>query len=86
MPVIFDYTCSECGEVFEALTSNADTPPTKCKECGSETATFKKHLVGPCFIEGDTPGSKPPTKRAKFNSVSELRQSVATHKTGLENG
>ena len=61
MPVIFDYQCSECGKVFEAMTTNADTFPTKCKSCGSETATFKKFLVGPAFIEGSTPGSRPPT-------------------------
>lgn len=76
MPVIFDYTCSECNEVFEALTQNADTPPTKCKECGSETATFTKHLVGPKWIEGTTPGSRPiqssPGGFKKFTDTNDL--------------
>lgn len=78
MPVIFDYKCSECGERFEALTLNADTLPTKCGACGSETATFKKFLAPPAFIEGSTPGSRPPThgKNAnqKINHPSELTQ------------
>lgn len=76
MPVIFDYTCSECEGVAEYMTRNADTPPTKCSLCGSETSTFTKHLTGPRWIEGDTPGSRPVTKRAKVNTVDELRKDV----------
>lgn len=75
MPVIFDYTCSECGATEEYLTRNADTPPEECKACGSKTATFKKHLVGPVWIEGETPGSRPITKRSKVNSVGDLFKS-----------
>jgi putative FmdB family regulatory protein len=77
MPVIFDWTCKECGAKEEYLTRNADTPPDKCKACGSETAEFKKHLVGPVWIEGDTPGSRPVTSRAKVNTVSDLRRDVS---------
>lgn len=59
MPVIFDWTCSECGAREEYLTRNSDTPPEKCKACESEEATFHKHLVGPKWIEGETHGSRP---------------------------
>lgn len=78
MPVIFDWTCSECGAKEEYMTRNSDTPPEKCKACGSETAEFKKHLVGPKWIEGETPGSRPVTRRggSKVNSVQELRDDV----------
>lgn len=72
MPVFFDYTCSECGEAFEAMTRNGNELPTKCKKCGSETATFKKHLVGPAWIEGTTHGSKPPPLKKACNTPADM--------------
>lgn len=65
MPVLFDYKCSDCDEVFEALTNNSDTMPVKCKACGSVSGTFEKQVNSILWIEGTTHGSKPiPLKKA----------------------
>ena len=61
MFLFFDWKCSECGEVFEAVVRSPDDKPKKCKKCGSESATFDKQLSAPRWIEGTTPGSKPIT-------------------------
>lgn len=73
MPVIFDWTCGDCGHRDEYFTMRHDIPPVKCTKCGSETAEFTKHLVGPKWIEGTTPGSKPPSgAKHKVKTMNDL--------------
>jgi putative FmdB family regulatory protein len=33
---IYEYRCSKCGEVFEALQKISDEPLSKCKFCGGK--------------------------------------------------
>lgn len=33
---LYEYECSKCGKVIEALQKFSDDPLTKCEECGGE--------------------------------------------------
>ena len=68
MPKIFDFQCIACGEVDEYLLNDSVARPSVCTKCGSTTTRFIKHLAGPCFIVGTTPGSKPPKLKEPYDS------------------
>jgi len=44
---IFDYECSECGHVFEAMQKISDPVLTDCPECGK--SALKKLVSAPNF-------------------------------------
>ncbi len=40
---IYEYQCSKCGEIFEALQKISDAPLTKCKWCGAKVERLISH-------------------------------------------
>jgi len=73
MILFFDWKCPECGGIFEGVVRHYDETLDKCKLCGYEGA-LEKQLAAPRWIEGTTPGSKPPSRgvKHKIDTVEDL--------------
>lgn len=45
---IYDYSCDDCGAIFEKRRSMRDTGPVVCAECGAHDTT--KLMSAPCSV------------------------------------
>lgn len=43
---LFEYSCRDCGQQFEILTTGATTEPVRCPQCGG--AQVAKLISAPC--------------------------------------
>ena len=43
---LFEYSCRDCGQQFEILTTGATTEPVRCPHCGG--AQVAKLISAPC--------------------------------------
>lgn len=41
---IFDFSCNECGKIFDVMISNADKNKVRCPQCGSAKVVQKLSL------------------------------------------
>lgn len=50
---LFEYKCSECGNVVELLQKSSDLPPTICESCKKLNTMEKQISLGSFQLKGD---------------------------------
>jgi putative FmdB family regulatory protein len=89
---IYEYECTKCGKIEEALQKFSDKPLTKCKSCSGKLTKLVSqssfHLKGSGWYVTDYAAktrddSKPPqkTKESKSDDVKSSDSGAATAKT-----
>ena len=82
---LYEYGCSGCGEVTEALQKFSDRPLTKCKGCGGKLhkliSQSSFHLKGSGWYVTDYAGkkdsaTKPAEKKAGSSTSNEKKKST----------
>jgi putative FmdB family regulatory protein len=76
---IYEYQCSECGEIEEALQKFSDKPLTKCKHCSGKLHKLISqsafHLKGTGWYVTDYAG-----KKSQSNKVQKKEAETAAPK------
>jgi putative FmdB family regulatory protein len=84
---IYEYECSKCGDLTEALQKFSDKPLTRCKSCGGKLHKLISHssfhLKGSGWYVTDYAGkkdsaTKPPAKKTDTSSATSPKKSPAT--------
>ncbi|MBN2311383.1 MAG: zinc ribbon domain-containing protein [Candidatus Hydrogenedentes bacterium] len=61
---LFTFTCEECGQTSELLTSGTDTGSLKCPACGSPKL---KKALSSFAVKGTSSGASCPTGTCPFS-------------------
>ena len=82
---IYEYQCTKCGEVFDALQKFSDAPLTKCKFCDGKVkklfSTPALVFKGSGFYVTDNRSGKPSTlEPSKAKPKTEHKQPAAADK------
>ncbi len=81
---IYEYECTDCGQIDEIVQKMSDKPLTKCRNC---SGSVKKLISNSAFhLRGggwyaDSYGSKSSTGSTKPNKTSEKKETTSEKKT-----
>jgi putative FmdB family regulatory protein len=86
---IYEYECTNCGRIEEAIQKFSDRPLTRCKHCTGElhklVSQSSFHLKGSGWYVTDYAGkSRPPSTKSQASSQSDTSSNAGKSESGTK--